>query len=179
LRNTCRGPQKSLPQRTFHPTNHVQQEIHPTDNLSQSVKKNGVGEARRRGRQRRGRPPSEARHRPCGTRCRPAPAPAPFPVTRHSSQRIPLLQMTHRDRKDRDLQSSHAVGRVRGCLKSKKTLKKRQALNTQSFKVVEDEDVDGTCCSARGVCRTAQVSVIGRSDSGRAPQRHITSSTST
>ena len=52
-------------------------------------------------------------------------------------------------------------------------------LNTQGFKVVEDQDVDGTCCSARGVCRTTQVSVIGRSDSGRAPQRHITSSTST
>jgi hypothetical protein len=31
LKNTCRGPRTSLPQLAFHPTDHVRQEIHPTD----------------------------------------------------------------------------------------------------------------------------------------------------
>ncbi len=33
MRNTCHGPRTSLPQRTFHPTDHVQQDICPPDNL--------------------------------------------------------------------------------------------------------------------------------------------------
>jgi hypothetical protein len=32
LRNTCHGPRTSLQQRAFHPTDHVQQDIHPTEN---------------------------------------------------------------------------------------------------------------------------------------------------
>jgi hypothetical protein len=61
LRNTCHGPRTSLPQRAFHPTNHVQQDIHPTDNPPPSARKSGAGEARRRVGRRRGRLPSSAR----------------------------------------------------------------------------------------------------------------------
>jgi hypothetical protein len=61
LRNTCHGPRTSLPQRTFHPTNHVQQDIHPTDNPQQSSRKSWSGEARRRVGRRRGLLPSSAR----------------------------------------------------------------------------------------------------------------------
>jgi hypothetical protein len=61
LRNTCRCPRTSLPQRAFHPTDHVQQDIHPTDNPPQSARKSGVGEARRRVGRRRGRLPSSTR----------------------------------------------------------------------------------------------------------------------
>ena len=46
LRNTCQGPRTSLPQRAFHSTNHVQQNISPTDNPPPS--------ARRAGRERHG-----------------------------------------------------------------------------------------------------------------------------
>jgi hypothetical protein len=48
----------SLPQRAFHPTDHVQQDIHPTDNPPPSPQKSGAGEARRRVGRRRERPPS-------------------------------------------------------------------------------------------------------------------------
>jgi len=61
LRNTCHGPRTSLPQRAFHPTNHVQQDIHPIDNLPPSARKRGAGEARRRVGRRRGRLPGSAR----------------------------------------------------------------------------------------------------------------------
>jgi hypothetical protein len=61
LRNTCHGPLTSLPHRAFHPTNHVQQDIHPTENPSLSEWKSWAGEARRRARRRRGRLPSSAR----------------------------------------------------------------------------------------------------------------------
>ena len=60
--------QRSLPNRSP-PTG-----SHPTDNPPQSARKNGAGGARRRGGRRRGRPPSADRHRPRGTRSRPAPA---------------------------------------------------------------------------------------------------------
>jgi hypothetical protein len=60
LRNTCRCPRTSLPQRAFHPTNHVQQDIHPTDNPPPSARKSG-GRVRRRVGRRRGRPPSSTR----------------------------------------------------------------------------------------------------------------------
>ena len=58
LRNTCRCPRTSLPQRAFYPTDHVQQHILPTDNPPPSAWKSGAGEARRRVGRRRGRPPS-------------------------------------------------------------------------------------------------------------------------
>jgi hypothetical protein len=58
LRNTCRCPRTSLPQRAFHPTDHVQQDIHPTDNPPQSARKSGAGKTRRRVGRRRGRLPS-------------------------------------------------------------------------------------------------------------------------
>jgi len=68
LRNTCRCPKTSLPLRAFHPTDHVQQDIHPTDNPPPSARKSGarktrrrVREARRRVGRRRGRLPSSAR----------------------------------------------------------------------------------------------------------------------
>ena len=54
----CRCGVIPLQQRALHPTDHVQQETHPTDNPPQSARKNGAGEARRRGGRRRGRPPS-------------------------------------------------------------------------------------------------------------------------
>ena len=41
-----------LPQRALHPTDHVGQETHPTYNPSQSARKNGAGETRRRGGRR-------------------------------------------------------------------------------------------------------------------------------
>jgi len=58
LRNTCRDPRTSLPQRAFHPTDNVQQDIHPTDYPPPSARKNWAGEVRRRGGLRRGRIPS-------------------------------------------------------------------------------------------------------------------------
>jgi hypothetical protein len=61
LRNTCHGPRTSLPQRDFHSTDHVHQDIHPTDNSPPSARKSGAGEARRRVGRRRGRLPSSAR----------------------------------------------------------------------------------------------------------------------
>ena len=62
LRNTCHGPRTSLPQRAFHPTDHVQQDICPPDNPhSPLARKRGAGEARHRGGRRRGRLPSSAR----------------------------------------------------------------------------------------------------------------------
>jgi hypothetical protein len=70
----CRCGVIPLPQHALHPTDHVQQETHPTYNPPQSARKNGAGEARRRGGRRRGRPPSADRHRPRGTRRHPAPA---------------------------------------------------------------------------------------------------------
>jgi hypothetical protein len=61
LRNTFRCPGTSLPQRAFHPTDHVQQDIHPTDNPPPSAKKSGAGKTRRRVGRRRGRLPSSTR----------------------------------------------------------------------------------------------------------------------
>jgi len=61
LRNTCHGPRTSLPERAFHPTDHVHQDIHPTDNPPPSARKSGAGEARRRVGRRRGRLPSSVR----------------------------------------------------------------------------------------------------------------------
>jgi hypothetical protein len=61
LRNTCHGPRTSLPLCAFHPTDHVQQDIHPTDNLPQSARKSGAGKTRRRVGRRRGRLPSSTR----------------------------------------------------------------------------------------------------------------------
>jgi hypothetical protein len=58
LHRQCRCGVIPLPQRALHPTDHVQQETHPTDNPPQSARKNGAGEARRRGGRRRGRTPS-------------------------------------------------------------------------------------------------------------------------
>ena len=46
LRNTYHGPRTSLPQLAFHPTDHVQQDIHPTDNPPQLAQKSWAGEAR-------------------------------------------------------------------------------------------------------------------------------------
>jgi hypothetical protein len=60
MRNTCHGPRTSLPQRTFHPTDHVQ-DIHPTDNPPPSAQKSGAGEARSRVGRRRVRLPSSNR----------------------------------------------------------------------------------------------------------------------
>ena len=74
LHRQCRCGVIPLPQRALHPTDHVQQETHPTDNPPQSARKNGAGEARRRGGRRRGRPPSADHHRPRGTRHHPAPS---------------------------------------------------------------------------------------------------------
>jgi hypothetical protein len=48
LRNTCRCPRTSLPHLAFHPTDHVQQDIHPTDNPPPSARKSGAGKTRRR-----------------------------------------------------------------------------------------------------------------------------------
>jgi hypothetical protein len=48
LRNTCCCPWTSLLQCVFHPTDHVQQEIHPTDNPPQSALKIGAGKTRHR-----------------------------------------------------------------------------------------------------------------------------------
>ena len=70
----CRCGVTPLPQSVLHPTYHVQQETHPTDNPPQSARKNWAGEARRRGGRRRGRLPSADRHRPRRTRRLPAPA---------------------------------------------------------------------------------------------------------
>jgi hypothetical protein len=61
LRNTFHGPRTSLPQRAFHPPDHVQQDIHPTDNPPPLARKGGVGKARRRVGRRRERLPSSAR----------------------------------------------------------------------------------------------------------------------
>jgi hypothetical protein len=65
LRNTCHGPWTSFPQRAFHPTDHVQQDIHPTDNQPQSARKRGAGEAQHRVRLLRGQPPSSVRQSLC------------------------------------------------------------------------------------------------------------------
>jgi hypothetical protein len=46
------------PQRAFHPTDHVQQDIHPTDNPPPSARKIGARKTRRRVRLRRGRLPN-------------------------------------------------------------------------------------------------------------------------
>jgi hypothetical protein len=93
-RSTSWASVTPLPQRALHPTDHVQQDTHPTDNPPQSARKNGAEEAQRQGGRRRGRPPSAGRHRPRGMRRRPAPAPATPPATRSRPQRTPL-QTTH------------------------------------------------------------------------------------
>ena len=85
----CRCGVIPLPQRVLHPTNHVQQDTHPTDKLSaQLPRKNGAGEARRRDGRRRGRPPSADRHRPRGTRHHPAPQQTPPSNTTHPTSHI-------------------------------------------------------------------------------------------
>jgi hypothetical protein len=61
LRNTCRCPRTSLPQHAFHPTDHVQQDIHPTDNQPQLARKSWAGKTRRRVGRRQGRLPSSTR----------------------------------------------------------------------------------------------------------------------
>jgi hypothetical protein len=61
LRNTCRCPQTSLPHSAFHPTDHVQQDIHPTDNPPPSARKSGTGKTRRRVGRQRGRIPRSTR----------------------------------------------------------------------------------------------------------------------
>jgi len=63
LRNTCHGPRTFLQQRAFHPTDHVQQDIHPTDNPRLSLRKSWAGELRRRVGRQRERLPSSARQR--------------------------------------------------------------------------------------------------------------------
>ena len=61
FRNTCHCPRTSLPQHAFHPTDHVQQDIHPTDKPLQLVRKSGSGKTRRRVGRRRGRLPTSTR----------------------------------------------------------------------------------------------------------------------
>ena len=93
----------SLPQRAFHPTDHVQQNIHPTDNPPPSARKSGAGEARRRVGRRRGRPPSSARQNLRALvmqSCAPAPgAPSPWDsalgAIEDSISQCPFLQMTY------------------------------------------------------------------------------------
>jgi hypothetical protein len=65
LRNTCRCPRTSLPQRAFHPTNHVQQDIHPTDSPPQLVQEDRWGKTRRRVGRQRGLLPSSTRQSLC------------------------------------------------------------------------------------------------------------------
>jgi len=103
LRNTCHGPRTSLPQRVFHPTDHVQQDIHPTGNQSPSARKSGAVEARRRVGRRRGRLPSSARqslHALVMQSSAPTPgAPSPWDsalgATRDSISQCTFLQMTY------------------------------------------------------------------------------------
>ena len=76
LRNICRCPRTSLPPRSFHPTDHVQQDIHPTNNQAQSVWKSWAVEARHRVGQRRGGLPSSA-HQSLRTLVMQSSAPAP------------------------------------------------------------------------------------------------------
>ena len=64
LRNICRCPRTSLPPRSFHPTDHVQQDIHPPDNPPPSARKSVAGNTRRRVGRRRGRLPSSTRQNP-------------------------------------------------------------------------------------------------------------------
>jgi len=61
LRDTCHCPRTSFPQRAFHPTDHVQQDTHPTDNPPPSAQKSGAGKTRRRVGRRRGRLTSSTR----------------------------------------------------------------------------------------------------------------------
>ena len=103
MRNTCHGPRTSLPQRVFHPTDHVQQDIHPTGNQSPSARKSGAVEARRRVGRRRGRLPSSARqslHALMMQSSAPAPgAPSPWDsalgATKDSISQCTFLQMTY------------------------------------------------------------------------------------
>jgi hypothetical protein len=55
----CRCGVIPLPQHVLHPTDHVQQETHPTDTPPQSARKNGAGEARRRGDVDEGEPQAQ------------------------------------------------------------------------------------------------------------------------
>jgi hypothetical protein len=103
LRNTCHGPRTSLPQCAFHPTDHVQQDVSPTDNPPPSARKSGAGEARRRGGRQRGRLPSSARQSPRALVMQSsAPAPgaqSPWDTTmgaiEDSISQCPFLQMTY------------------------------------------------------------------------------------
>ena len=70
----------------FHPADHVQQDIHPTDNPPQSARKNRQGEARCRGGRWRGLPPRTGHHWLICMWRRPAPAPAPYRRTPTSHQ---------------------------------------------------------------------------------------------
>jgi hypothetical protein len=107
----------SLPQRAFNPTDHVQQDIHPTENPPPSARKSGAGEARRRVGRRRGaapelRPPKSACAGdavlrtstrgtvPMGQCAAPAPgAPSQWDstlgATEDSISQCPFLQMTY------------------------------------------------------------------------------------
>jgi hypothetical protein len=114
LRNTCRCPRTSFPQRAFHPTGHVQQDIHPTNNPPPSARKSGAGEARRRVGRRRGRPPSSTRQNLRALVMQssaPAPgAPSPWDsvlgAIEDSISRCKFLQMTN------TAETPHADGRA-------------------------------------------------------------------
>jgi hypothetical protein len=103
LRNTCHGPRTSLPQHAFHPTYHVQQDIHPTDNPPPSARKSGAGEERRRVGRRRGLLPSSVRQSLCVLvilSSAPSPgAPSPWDcalgVIEDSISQCTFLQMTY------------------------------------------------------------------------------------
>ena len=114
LRNTCRCPQTSLPQRAFHLTDHVQQDIHPTDNPPPSVRKSWAGKTRRRVGRRRGRLPSSTRQNLRALVMQssaPAPgAPSPWDsvlgAIEDSISRCKFLQMTN------TAETPHADGRA-------------------------------------------------------------------
>jgi hypothetical protein len=80
----------------FPPHSSLQQDIHPTDNPTQSEIKDGAGEARHRGGRRRERLPSVDRHRPRDTAIQSCTSISSLhvPVTRHSSQ-CTFLQMIY------------------------------------------------------------------------------------
>ena len=113
LRNTCLGPRTSLPQCAFHPTDHVQQDTHPTGNPPPSARKSGAGEARRRVGRRRGRLPSSVRQNlralviqsPALTPGAPSPWDSTLGVIEDSISQCTFLQMTYTS------ENPHADGR--------------------------------------------------------------------
>jgi hypothetical protein len=105
LRNTCRCPRTSLPQHAFHPIDHVQQDIHPTDNPPLSSRKSWAIKTRRRvGRRRGGLPSSTCQNLRTLVMQSSTPAPrAPTPwdsemgAIEDSISQCTLLQMTYTD----------------------------------------------------------------------------------